>query len=184
MREQLLPLVGTLKKVCLTRSIPSEVRHNGFVHAVGRDWVLLQQLHDFSAEGYTALRIRDITDVRSGEHERHWERMLAAEGVLDQVASPGELPLDDIGALLRALQQREDNIIVECEDQEEAVEDFYLGQVLLVDNDAVHFASFDGMGRWDAAPHKIPLDEITKLQFDTPYAKTFAKYLEGPCPHG
>lgn len=179
-RRQLLSLAGTRKKVHLTRGFPSEPRHNGFVLALGDEWVLLQQFHDFYPEGYTTVRVRDITDVRSGEYERHWERMLAAEGLLDRVAAPGDVPLDDVPRLLTALQRRGQNVILECEDPDEDVEDFYIGQILSVDEDSVRFANFDGLGRWDDAPHMIPFGEITKLQFETLYVQTFSKYLEGP----
>jgi len=181
-RQQLRSLVGTRKKVRLTRGFPSEPRHNGFVLAVGREWTLLQQFHDFSPEGYTVLRVQDITGVRSGEYERHWERMLAAEGLLDRISVPGDVPLDDIPEILKWLQRRCQNIIVECEDLEEDVEDFYIGQILSVDEEGVCFANFDGLGRWDKAPHAIPFGEITKVQFETPYVETFSRYLEGPCP--
>ncbi len=178
--RQLRSLVGTRKKVRLTRGLPSEPRHNGFVLATGREWVLLQQLHDFYPEGYAAVRMRDITDVRSGEYERHWERMLAAEGLLDRITAPGDVPLDDIHQLLLALQRRGENVIVECEDPDEDLEDFYIGQILSVDEGSVCFANFDGLGRWDDSPHVIPYAEITKVQFETPYVHTFSKYLEGP----
>jgi hypothetical protein len=180
--EQLRSFVGTRKKVRVSRSISSEPQHNGFVLAVGRDLVLLQQFHDFYPEGYTALRVRDITDIRSGEYERHWERMLAGEGILDRVGAPDDVPLQDVPELLRALQRRGDNVIVECEDAEENIEDFYIGRILSVDDDSLCFANFDALGRWDEAPDTIPFEEITKVQFETPYVRTFSKYLEGPCP--
>ena len=167
----------------LTRSIPSETHHSGFIVGVGRDFVLLHQFHDFYPEGLTALRVKDITNVRSGKFERLWERMLAAEGVLVQSALPADLRLADVSELLKALQQRGENIILECEDPEADQKDFYIGQILSVDYDSVVFANFDGLGHWDEVPHTIPYKEITKLQFDTPYVNTFSKYLEADCPH-
>ena len=181
-REQLQSFVGTRKKLRVTRSIPNEVLHNGFVLCVGHDWLIMHQFHDFFPEGLTAVRVKDIVDLRSSEFERHWERMLAAEGILDQLTLSCKLPVDDIRHLLQALQQLGNNVIVECEDPDEEIEDFYIGQILSVDDESLCFANFDGMGRWDEAPHTIPLEEITKLQIDSPYMRTFSKYLEGPCP--
>ena len=106
---------------------------------------------------------------------------LAAEGLLGQVAVPNDVSLEDVAHLLTSLQRRGHNVIVECEDIEEDVEDFYIGQILSVDEDSVCFANFDGLGRWDDVPHAIPFEKITKLEFDTPYVQTFSKYLEGPC---
>jgi hypothetical protein len=179
-QQQLLSLVVTRKKVRLTRGFASEPLLSGFVLALGREWVLLQQFHDFYPEGYSALRVRDITNVRSGEYERHWERMLAGEGLFDRITAAVDVPLDDIPQLLQGLQRRGQNVIVECEDPDEDIEDFYIGQILSVDEDSVCFANFDGLGRWDDAPDTIPFGEITKVQFETPYVQTFSKYLEGP----
>src|SRR5262249_25569874 len=106
LREQLRSFVGIPTKVRLTRSIPSEPRLNGFILGVGRDLVLLQQFHDFYPEGYAVLRLRDVTDLRSGKYERHWERMLAGEGLLERVGIPYNVPLEDVPGLLKALQQR------------------------------------------------------------------------------
>jgi hypothetical protein len=181
MRKKLRSFVGTRKKVHLTRPFPSEPQHNGFILGVGRDLVLLQQFHDFYPEGYTALRVRDISGIRSGKYERFWEHMLAREGILKRVGIPYDVPLQDFTVLLKALHQRGDNIIVECEDAEEGVEDFYIGQILSVESASLCFANFDALGRWDKDAHTIPLEEITTLQFDTPYVQTFSKYLEGPC---
>jgi hypothetical protein len=82
---------------------------------------------------------------------------------------------------LKALQERGNHIIVECEDAEEEIQDYYIGQILSVDRGSLCFANFDALGRWDKDAHTISLEEITKLQFDTPYVQTFSKYLEGPC---
>lgn len=183
MRERLLEFVDARTKVRLTRGFPSEPLHNGFVLALGREWVLLHQFHDFYPEGYTAIRVKDITDIRSGEYERHWERMLAAEGLLDKVAVHNGVSLENVSQMLRSLQAFGHNVIVECEDRAEDVEDFYIGQILSVDEDSVSFANFDGLGHWDDLPDAIPFEEITKVQFDTPYVQTFSKYLEGPCIH-
>jgi hypothetical protein len=178
-REQLRSFVGAPRKVRLTRSLPSEPHHNGFVLGVGRDLVLLQQFHDFYPEGYVVLRVRDVTDVRSGKYERHGERMLAGEGLLERIGIPYEVPLQDVPGFLKALQHRGDNVIVECEDPEEDVEDFYIGQILSVADESLSFANFDALGHWDEAPHVIPIGDVTQVQFETPYVLTFSKYLQG-----
>ncbi len=181
-RQQLGSLINTRKKVRLNRCFPNEPRHNGFVLALGREWVLLQQFHDFYPEGYTTLRVQDITDIRSGEHERHWERMLAAEGLLDLNANFQDVLLDDISQLLIALQERGQNIIIESEDPFGDKEDFYIGKILSVDEKSVCFANFDALGNWDESPDMISYDEITKVEFETPYIQLFSKYLTGTIP--
>jgi hypothetical protein len=179
LREQLRSFVGARKKVQLTRSFSGET-HNGFVAGLGDAWLMLHQFHDFYPEGFALLRTGDITDLRSGEYERLWEYMLSAEGTLDRLPAVGEIVLDDARALLVSLQRLSRHVIVECEDPEEDLYSFYIGQILTVETEAVWFANYSALGKWDDAPHRIPLGEITKLQFDTPYALTFAKYLDRP----
>lgn len=181
-RERLRSLAGTGRRVRVTRGVPSEPHLNGFVLALGRAWVLIRQFHDFYPEGCTALRWGDITAVRSGAHERLWERMLAGEGLLDPVGAGRGVPLDDTSGMLRALRRRGQNVILECEDPTEAREDFYIGRILSVGPRSVRFANFDALGRWDPAPHSIPFVHITKVQLDTPYARTFSRYLRQADP--
>lgn len=180
--SRLRQFVGVSKKVRLTRRRESRFSHNGFVISLGREWLLLYQFHDFYPEGYIALRVRDIARLRSGENERFWERMLAAERLLDAVNVAQDLPLDGTSQMLSALERRGENIIIECEDAESRIEGYFIGRILSVGDDAVCFANFDALGRWDESPHVIPFREITRVQFDTPYVRTFSKYLQGPCP--
>lgn len=144
--------------------------------------MLVREFHDFYPEGCTALRLRDIVGLRSGRYERLWERMLAAEGMLDHVGLPYEVPLRDLATLLRALRRRGEFVILECEDRDADVEDYYVGRVLAVGRDSVRFAPFDPLGRWEERAHVIPLSEVTQVQFDAPYSNTFAKYLRGSGP--
>jgi hypothetical protein len=182
-RRKLQSFAGNRKKVRLTRAMPSEQLHNGYVAGVGREWLLLRQFHDFAPDGTIALRVKDVIRFRSSKYEQHWDQMLAGEGILDRLEFRSDLPLDNVGELLRALQSRQDNVIVECEDQEEDVQDFYIGQILLVEDDLLYFANFDPLGCWDKSHDLISLEEITSIQFDTPYIQTFSKYLKASCPH-
>jgi hypothetical protein len=183
MCKRLRSFVGTRKRVILTRPYPSHAYLNGFVVALGYEWVLLQNFHDFHPEGYVALRVRDVTDIRSDEHERLWERMLAGEGLIDRIPIPDDVRLSDASDLLESLQERGRYVIVESEDPDEDLRDFHIGLILSVDADSVCLAHFDGLGVWDDAPHVIPFDEITKVQIEAPYAQIFSKYLLEPCPH-
>jgi hypothetical protein len=178
LRNRVKHFVGVPKQVHLTRDFPGEPRHNGFVLGLGRSLVLLQQFHDFYNEGYTAIRLRDITSIRSGKSERFWGRMLRKEGILDSVGIPYKVPLTSIGALLRYFVSTRQNIIVQCESRESEDEDgFHIGRVLSAGADSVKFHYFSATGRWDARSYEIPISAITKVEFDTPYVNTFSKYV-------
>ena len=181
-RSELEAFVGTRRKLRIHRRIPSEPTHNGYVVGLGDALVLVHQFHDFYPEGYAALRLEDITSIRSGPYERVWERMLEAEGLIAGLRLANPPRLSSVRELLIDLSTRRETVIVECEDLEDAIEDFYIGRILDVGADTLHFANFDALGNWDAEAHAIALDEITIVQFATPYARTFARHLERPCP--
>lgn len=182
-RDWLSRLVGLPKKVQITRGYPGEPTHNGFVLGLGRDLVLLHQFHDFYPEVYVALGVADIKRVRSGEHERFWERMFRGEGLMERVGIPYEVPLDDFRSLLAALHGRGQHIIVECEDRKTADhDDFFIGRVVALDDETISVLAFDPEGVWDDEPTPIDYQDVTKVQFDTPYINTISKYLKGPPP--
>ena len=180
-RDRLSKLVGQPKKSRLTRAYPGEPTHNGFVLGIGRDLVLLHQFHDFYPEGFAALRIADIRRVRSGEHERFWEGMFRGEGLMERVGIAYEVPLDDFRSLLTALRRRNQHVIVECEDLKTADhDDFFIGRVVSVGEESAAILNFDSLGRWDEEPCVVTYDDITKVQFDTPYINIISRYLEEP----
>jgi hypothetical protein len=182
MHRRLEELAGDrAKKVQLTRLFPGDPTHYGLVLRVGAEWVVIAVFHDFYPEGYTACRIRDVVEVHSGKREQFWAKMLAAEGLLDRIADPGDVGLDSTRALLSTLQARGRNIIVECEDPDDDEDDvFLIGQILDVTVTSLSFTHFDSLGRWDDAPRTIPLEDITQVQFESPYVEIFSRHLEVP----
>jgi hypothetical protein len=177
-RDLLAGFVGIPKKVRITRKLDEVSVPNGFILGLGRKLVLLQPFHDFYSEGFAAIRIRDIRKIRSGVHERHWEKMLGCEGLLPTYDQRIEVSLDDWGSLLRDLQERNRNIILECEGQESSeLGTFYIGRIHAVEFDSVSILKFDALGKWDDEPSVVPFLAITTVQFDTPYITIFSKYI-------
>ena len=85
--------------------------------------------------------------------------------------------------LIRGFRQMpekiEQHVIVECEDRRAAeYDDFFIGRIVTLDDEAVSILSFDSMGRWDEEPCIIAYGDITRIQFDTPYINTITKYLK------
>jgi hypothetical protein len=182
-RDRLARLVGRPKKARLTRRYPGDPRHNGFVLGLGTELVLVQQFHDFYAEGYAALRVVDIEKVRSGKHERFWEMMFRGEGLMEQVGISYEVPLDDFRSLLSFLHGRGQHVIIECESEDtEDEDDFFIGRITSVGDESVSILYFDPLGNWDEEPSEVILDDITQVSFDTPYVNTLSKYLKGQPP--
>jgi len=181
--EELRALAGTEQNVQLTRARPPEPLKNGFVIAASPELVLLSQFQGFNPDGYAVILTSDITEVRSGEYERHWERMFRGEKIPVAVGLPRQPPLENFSVLLTALAEWDENVVLQCEDAEEDIQDYYIGRVLGVDGDTVLFSNFDALGHWDVEPDVIDLHDVTQVELRTPYMLTFSKYLDGPCPH-
>ncbi|PHS03789.1 MAG: hypothetical protein COA78_17315 [Blastopirellula sp.] len=179
--ETLRGLAGTMTKLRITRTTPCEPRVNGFVLDSNNDWFLLWQFHDFYPDGFALMRVDGVTNIRCGKYERQWTKMIADEGIAQALPNPN-LALGDIHNMLSQLQSLDANFIIECEDDDEEIEDFYIGRLINLSPDTCEFANFDGLGCWDDTLHNIALNEITCIQWDTPYANTFSRHLAGPCP--
>ncbi len=102
---------------------------------------------------------------------------------MEQVGIPYEVPLDDFPALLRGLHAHGQHVIIECEDRKTAEnDDYFIGRILSVDEESVIALYFNVLGEWDDEPSVIPHDDITQIQFDTPYINIMSRYLEDPPP--
>lgn len=180
-RKHLKSFVGTLKQVRVTRPFPGNPSHFGFVLGVGKELVLLHQFHDFYPDGYAALRLEDIVTIRSGEQERFFESILHREGLMDEVGIADPPSLDSLPALLEDLKRRERNVVLEVEgDDSDEDDEFLIGRIVRLTPDGVELLYFDPLGQWDLDPIEIGFDEITQVQFETPYVNKLSKYLSDP----
>lgn len=155
---------------------------HGYLLDASPAFAVLHPFHDFNPEGYSIIRTADIVEVRSGPGERLWDRMLAGEGKLDGLTLPIQVDLSTIRAVIESIDRAYGRMIVECEDLEEDIEDFYIGTVAEVDDSMLVFNHFDGFGEWAQEPGRIDLSEITVIQFATPYIDGFWKYLPETAP--
>ena len=179
--DQLQEFAGTLQKVHITRLPTSNPTANGFVLAVYEPWFLLWQFHDFYPDGFTVMHVDDIERIRHGPYEDYWLKMLQTEGIVQSLPEANFL-IDDLHSMLKQLKAKPANCVIECEGYEGEDSNFYIGRVVDVEADLCRFAYFDTLGRWDDELHEIPFDQITRLEFDTPYIDIFSRHLEGPCP--
>jgi hypothetical protein len=150
----------------------------GFPLAVGPRLVLLHEVKDFDVDGFTVLLLADITGVRSGDSERFVERALRDSGELAG-ARPGRRALQigewkDVFAALGATGE-----IVMIEGDPSAAEEFFVGKVVGLTQDAVGFHHVDAMAVWDPEPIVIPFTSVRQVWFGTRYTRVFARYPSG-----
>ena len=155
---------------------------NGYLLGLSDTFGLMHCFHDFLPDGYTLFRLNDVISIRSNEYERFWDRMLASEGLLTGLDKNLNMNLTSIQSSFLSLTDDSQTLIIEAQIPDEEDQDFYIGQVATFDTTKVWFNHFDALGKWELEPAEIPLDEISFIQFDTPYIKTFSKYVESTCP--
>lgn len=143
--------------------------------AVGQNLVLLQELYDFDLDGYTIIRIKDITSIVMTKSQQFSQHILKEEGILDQIRKSSINSLDNWINVLNELSIQNKNIIVECEDMESSK--FFIGKIIAIDKKYFYLLYFNGAGEWDKEPTEILLKDITSLSFDSKYINVISKYL-------
>jgi hypothetical protein len=83
---------------------------------------------------------------------------------------------------IRSVARQYDQMIVECEEADEDDDEFYIGQLVEVRSRSIRFRDYDALGYWSKSPSSIRIGDITKIQFDTRYIRTFSKYTREGTP--
>jgi hypothetical protein len=181
--------VCSRKKVRVERNRPSAHYLHGYLLSccypvvdgsirVSDALVLMHVFQDFQPDGYTVIRNKDIVGIRCGAHEHLWDTMLRGEGLLGSLEVPEGITLSSsMQELVQSVASRFQYLIIECEPADEPEQDFYLGEIVAVDTEAIHFRCLNSMARWEDEIAVFPVDKVTRIQFETPYIKRFVKYI-------
>ncbi len=180
--KELAQLTGTGKKVRLTRRQPSDPTLNGYILGVGRTLLLMHCFDDFEPDGYTICRNRDVVKLRQGPYEDWFDHMVRSERLLDGLKLRHRIDLSNWTTAIQSISRHYGQMIVQCEDAEEDVEDFYLGELVAIRSRSIQFRDYDALGYWSPKPTSIAIAEITMVQFDTPYIRIFSRYTREGTP--
>lgn len=170
--------IGTAQMLRIERSLSAEPSLHGYLLGLSPVLGLMHCFDDFEPDGYTIFRLEDVLSHERGPHEKHWDRMLAGEGLLVGMKLPIHVDLTTLQSALASIQTHYADVIVECEDDSEEEGSFYLGRVLEVTSEGISLLYVDALGHWDEVPSLIAFERITKVQFDTPYLRRFMRYVE------
>lgn len=150
---------------------------SGYVISCSESLCMLHAFHDFAPDGYAVIRLNDVTQVRCGDREKQWDHMLAEEGLLEGLRNPPSIDLTSMQKVVASAHQHLGRMILECEDQEEPIQDFYIGKAIDLTEHAVLFHDFDAMGQWNSAASEVEYREITMVELETPYIQIFWRHL-------
>jgi hypothetical protein len=174
--SHLEPYAGTRRTVRIERNRPSNPTLNGYVLDCANGLAVVHQFDDFEPDGYAIIRECDIVAVRQGDYETLWDRMLEGEGLLGGLDEAPKIDLSSMATAIEAAAAGHPFLAIECEDEDEPIQDFYFAKVLHVTGSHVHLRCVDGLGQWEE-PDPVLLGDITMVQMATPYLTRFAKYV-------
>jgi hypothetical protein len=163
------------------RRLPGEPRLHGYVLARSDRLLLLHRFHDFHHDGWIIVRIEDVTEVESeNDTRRFFADIHHAEGLLPAMP-PFPINLWTMQTVAKALQAQTRLVIIESETMDAEEDDFILGHILGVDDEAVTVRPMDARGHWMEV-EQVELGAITQIGIETPYLLMFAKHGDPPPP--
>lgn len=149
-----------------------------FPIAVSKDLFIGANEDDFSIDGYTIRRIKDVISVRIKDDK--CLEIDIAEGLLDEINLP-EIDITDWHSAFRALKAIGENIIIEKESSIADDCQFAIGRIAEVHGDFLLLREFDAEGNWLYDNTIITFSAITSVTINSRYVRVFSKYLP-TCP--
>ena len=140
-----------------------------------RSLVAIHRLIDFHFDGYTCIRLKDVTDVRRSRSEVTQERILRSTGEIQNFDNPPWLRIGSIKSLLLCLKERK---ICACVSSALFdVDVFAVGTVDALREGSVVLKSFDAHGDWIVPKHEIKYSDITEVTFEDEYSTVFHQFI-------
>jgi hypothetical protein len=173
--KKISKLIKNKQFVKIERNKVSKISDDGFIILNHTRLLLFQQIYDFHIMGYSIIRKKDITKLRSNKADKFYTKMMKLEGIIDKIRINFEINLEDWKSALNSLMNNDKFIIIESEKL--GNDYFYIGRIERVDDGSVVFLTFNPEGKWDSKFDIIPFKEITKIQFDEKYIDIFRKYV-------
>ncbi len=127
---------------------------------------------DFQPDGYEVVRLRDITEIRGDARTAFHARIMTQEGVLAKLTAP-PVPLIDFGALLAALGEQREPVIVE-----DGGKGFLLGTIEKAGKSKLRVRYIGTDGQVDPDTTRIPYEDIASVHFGGRYLNLVARYAQ------
>ena len=159
--------------ITVQRETINDYQLYGFPLFVTENILIMTQISDFHDDGVIVLNTDDISDVYADGSESLREQICKKE-CLDNKSNP--FPncncMYDILSMIGASKKF---VIIECENNDDL--SFSIGRIIDVSSEEVKMEIFDADGIWEEDAVNIPIKEITSIQIDDNYSKTYYKYM-------
>ncbi len=136
--------------------------------------LLIEVVEDFLPDGYKIIRKDDITEIKHSESDEYAEYIFEQEGIIRGEQRPDIKNLNSIKEVLKQFVDSKENIIVECETDDNS---FLIGKVIECGENTFLFLDFDGVGKWSKSPIEVLYSKVTCISLRGRYLKIMSKYL-------
>ena len=177
-RSQLVQHLKQCEVITIRREPLDPYSIGAFVVHVGIDLVLVQNVTDFSSDGYKVLRIGDISRIERGGSDKVYERILRSEGIVTEIAAPFKINLSNWRSAIGAINGQSRNMTIEDENPDDEL--FLIGRVTRLSLQSLSIRPFDPLARWELSDRVIPYSRITAVTFDDRYTTLYSKYVREP----
>lgn len=180
-QDRLLRAMGKREPVRVRRNIRKTGYVEGYVVAVGAEWVLVALLQDVAFNGFVALRLNDVTGAKRAHAPKFYRRALELHGEWPPAAPPGDIMLDGIRELVESAAGT--HLLVTIHIEREDPEVCFIGAPVKFSRRWLHLLEVTPKAKWGAAPSKWDLTAITRVDFDGRYERALLE-VAGPPDHG
>lgn len=178
MQQRLARAHAEQRAVRIRRWIPNSDVIDGFVVAVGPEWVTVAGVDNLRLDGWHALRIKDVQAVSIDPDDACVEiRVLRARSQWPPV-DPG-VDLTDARQVLRSATGLARIVGIQLEFDRPDI--CWEGKVLGIDGDTVRLLEVDLDAEWARKPRLIDLEDITRVDFGGDYESAL-DLVAGPVP--
>lgn len=150
---------------------------DGYVVSVADRWVVIQELDDsVYFDGYSAVRLKDISSVRPDDKAEYVERALATLGRPEPTFS---LSQDARTSEVLALAAANAPLVGFHLEQYDG-EPLHIGQLGRLGKKRFEMLCVEANGKWDLAPERWPYKEVTQVSFGGRYYSALEAFGETP----
>lgn len=179
-RSKLDKLIGSEQIVKIQRRSRPNYTVDGFVLAVGRDWVLLAATMDGGYfDGYAAIRISDVKSLRPDASFQSGFSKTQPEWPPFPPSSSDALDLDSTRGMLLSLLHK--NRLVGIE-RDLSVDAIWIGVPNELSKRWLYLWEVDSKGAWDEEPLGYKIRTITMVRFNDHYQTALASMAGDPPP--
>ena len=163
------------QSVCVKIIRKSKMRTiHGFILDNSDKFILLQEVDDFLVVGYMIVPKKSIKEIRFNDFDKAYDEMFKAEKEFENISLKHKIDLTNWQTILKSIKLTGLNQIIDCEKDDL----FLIGVLGNIQSDTAYIRYINASGILDNIETIVVYKQITRVEFDDRYTKTFSKHLK------